>query len=58
MASEHIKADAVEVSEYPHIAVKYNVSGVPVTIINEGHGIVGGQPELRVIGQILAAIGK
>lgn len=42
MASDMIRADMVEVTEFPHLAVKYRVSGVPNTIVNEEHSIMGG----------------
>ncbi len=58
MASEHITGDMVDVTEYPHLAVKYNVQGVPNTIINEDFNIVGGQAELAFAQKILEAIGK
>jgi hypothetical protein len=58
MASEHIRADMVEISEFPHLAVKYRVSGVPNTIINEDHPVVGGRPEADIAAAVLQAIGK
>ena len=58
MASGFIRADMVEVSEFPQIAVKYNVQGVPNTIINEKESIVGAQPERAVAQAVLRAIGK
>jgi hypothetical protein len=58
MASDYITSDMVEVSEFPHLAVKYNVQGVPNTVINEKHSLVGAQPEMEVISAALKAIGK
>ncbi|MDJ0763619.1 MAG: thioredoxin family protein [Myxococcota bacterium] len=58
MASEHIRGDMVEISEFPHLAVKYNVQGVPNTIINEKHSIVGGQPEMAFAKAVIKAVGK
>ena len=58
MASDYITSDMVEVSEFPHLAVKYNVQGVPNTVINEKHSLVGAQPEMEVIRAALKAIGK
>ena len=48
----------VEISEFPHLAVKYNVHGVPNTIINEEHSVTGGQPEAEFAKAVLKAIGK
>jgi predicted DsbA family dithiol-disulfide isomerase len=58
MANNHIIADMVELSEYPHLAVKYNVQGVPKIIINEEHSIVGSMPEMEFAQAVLKAIGK
>ena len=58
MASDYITGDMVEVTEFPYIATKYNVQGVPNTIINEEHSLVGGQPEAQFLQAVLHAIGK
>ena len=51
----HIQADMVEVSEFPQLAVKYNVMGVPKTIINETIELIGAQPEKEFLRQVQAA---
>jgi len=56
MASEHITGDMVEISEFPHLAVKYQVQGVPKTVINETFDLVGGQTELAFAQKVLEAI--
>jgi len=48
----------VEIAEFPHIAVKYCVQGVPRIIINEEHSIEGLPPDIDFIKKILKAIGK
>ena len=48
----------VETSEFPFLAVKYNVHGVPHTVINEEHSIVGAASEMEFARGILKAIGK
>jgi hypothetical protein len=58
MANEHITGSMVEVSEYPQLAVRYRVQGVPMTIINESHSLIGAVPELKLAQEILKAIGK
>ncbi|MBN1828751.1 MAG: thioredoxin family protein [Deltaproteobacteria bacterium] len=57
MASDHVRGDVVESSEYPHLTVKYNVSGVPHTVINEDHSIVGVLPEKDFAREILKVLG-
>ncbi len=58
MASDHITADMVESSEFSFLAVKYNVHGVPHTVINEQHSVVGAEPEMELARAVLKAIGK
>jgi predicted DsbA family dithiol-disulfide isomerase len=43
--SDLIRADMVEVIEFPHLATKYQVMGVPRTVINETIHIEGAVPE-------------
>jgi predicted DsbA family dithiol-disulfide isomerase len=58
MASDYITADMVEGSEFSFLVVKYNVHGVPHTVINEEHSIVGAQPEMELAHAIIKALGK
>jgi predicted DsbA family dithiol-disulfide isomerase len=43
--SDLVTADMVEVIEFPHLATKYQVMGVPRTVINEHIHIEGAVPE-------------
>jgi predicted DsbA family dithiol-disulfide isomerase len=43
--SDLISADMVEVTEFPHLAQKYQVMGVPRTVIDETIHIEGAVPE-------------
>ncbi len=58
MASEHITGDMVEVTEFPHLGIKYGVQGVPHTVINGTVHIVGAVPESEFARKVLEAIGK
>jgi hypothetical protein len=44
-ASPHVTAYAVEATEYPDLARRYRVTGVPKTIVNEQTEILGAIPE-------------
>jgi len=55
MENSHIQSDMVEVSEFPQLAVKYKVMGVPKTVINETIEFVGLQPEEEFLRQVQAA---
>ncbi len=52
-ASEHVTADMVEVSEFPHLANKYHVYGVPRTVINEVIQIEGAVPENMLVPELM-----
>jgi predicted DsbA family dithiol-disulfide isomerase len=45
MENPLITADMIEAIEFPHLAEKYEVTGVPKTIINEKVEIEGAVPE-------------
>lgn len=47
-----VKADMVEVTEFPHLAQKYSVQGVPRTIINEASFMEGAAPEAMLLAKI------
>ncbi len=50
--SDLITADMVEVVEFPHLATKYQVMGVPRTVINENIHIEGAVPEPMLIREL------
>ncbi|MBE0426862.1 MAG: thioredoxin family protein [Nitrospirae bacterium] len=56
MANNNITADMVEIKEFPHLAVKYDVQGVPKIIINEKFSIAGAIPEKDFAEAVLNAI--
>jgi hypothetical protein len=45
-------------SEFPFLVVKYNVNGVPHTVINEEHSIVGVGTEIETAREILKVLGN
>lgn len=56
IASPHVRADMVEAMEFPHLAVKYQVMGVPRTVINESVHIEGAAPESMVLDKVREAL--
>ena len=54
--SPNITAYAVEATEFPDLARKYHVSGVPKTVINDQVEILGALPQDAYIEQALAAL--
>jgi predicted DsbA family dithiol-disulfide isomerase len=53
-ASPHVTSVAVEAQEFPDLARKYRVSGVPKTVVNDEVEILGALPEDAFIEQALA----
>ena len=45
IAKANVIADVVEVSEFPELANRYAVRGVPKTVINDSVEFVGNVPE-------------
>lgn len=54
--SDKVTAEMVEVSEYPHLAVKYQVQGVPRTVVNEKWFQEGAAPEQMLVEKIKEAL--
>ena len=48
----------VEAMEFPHLAQRYSVMGVPRTIINETYFIEGAVPEQLFISRVLDTLQK
>ena len=55
-ANPHITATAVEATEFPDLARKYHVSGVPKTVVNETVEILGGLPQDAFVQQALSKL--
>jgi glutaredoxin-like protein len=53
--SPKVKADMIEATEFPELSVKYNVMGVPRTVINETQFQEGSAPEEMIIEKIKAS---
>ncbi len=60
LAQEHdrIRADGVEVVEFPYLTTRYNVRGIPMVVINEQVNFVGARSEAYFAEKILEAAGR
>ena len=59
MESPNVTASMVEATEFPHLANKYGVSGVPHTVIGDSEQpMIGAYPEAAALEVILAAVGE
>jgi predicted DsbA family dithiol-disulfide isomerase len=54
LENDLITADMVEATEFPHLSHRYQVRGVPRTVVNETGFIDGGLPEAMFVEQMLA----
>jgi len=55
MESDLVKADIIDVGEFPHLGHKYSVMGVPKTVINEKTEFVGAISEELFVQQVILA---
>jgi glutaredoxin-like protein len=58
VASDHITADMVGSVEFPHLANKYNIFGVPKTVVNENHSFEGVLPEPIFVAEVLKGLNE
>ncbi|MSQ11680.1 MAG: glutaredoxin [Dehalococcoidia bacterium] len=58
METERIKAEVIEVQEFPHLAQMYQVQGVPKMVINRTVEVVGAVPERTLLQKVLTAAGR
>ena len=58
MENPRIRADVVEVQEFPPVAQRYRAMGVPKMVINETVQFMGAVSEETFVGKVLEAIGK
>ncbi|HRE27418.1 MAG TPA: thioredoxin family protein, partial [Anaerolineales bacterium] len=55
-ASDMVQADMVEATEFPHLANRYHVHGVPRTVIADVIHIEGAMPEAQVMQKLLGVL--
>jgi glutaredoxin-like protein len=57
LESPMVEAEMIEATEFPDLSMRFNVSGVPHTTINEGAGtVVGAVPAGNLMAEILRAV--
>jgi predicted DsbA family dithiol-disulfide isomerase len=55
-ANPHITATAVEATEFPDLARRYQVTGVPKTVVNDSVEILGALPQDAFVDQALSVL--
>ncbi len=56
LENKNIRAETIEISEFPHLAQKYAVMGVPKIVINEETSFEGALPEAVFLDHVKKAI--
>jgi len=56
VASERVRATAIEATEFPELSRAYQVMGVPKVVINDRVQFEGAVPEQDFLGAVLQAI--
>jgi len=54
--SEHVTGDVIEANEFPDLARRYAVRGVPKIVINDTTEFVGALPESQYLAHVRAAV--
>jgi len=57
LESDNVIGDMVEAVEFPHLSNKYQVQGVPRTVVNEVGFLEGAAPEKMLVGKIKEVLG-
>lgn len=57
LESSRVRADVVEVQEFPQLAQAYRVMSVPKTVINDKVQFIGAVPEEELLKRVLQAVG-
>ncbi len=52
-----VRADMIEATEFPDLAQRYSVYGVPLTVANDKVRLEGGAPEGYFVPQIFKQLG-
>jgi hypothetical protein len=56
VASEWIRGDCVEATEFPDLAQRYMVMAVPKTVVNDRVSFEGAVPEAQFVDAVLRAV--
>jgi predicted DsbA family dithiol-disulfide isomerase len=58
IASPRVRAECIEATEFPELAERYQVMGVPKIVINDKVGFEGAIPERDFLGAVLQAVDR
>jgi hypothetical protein len=55
LESPRVRADVIEATEFPALADRYGVYGVPKVVLNETYSFEGALPEAAFLKHVMAA---
>ncbi|MGB9789715.1 protein disulfide oxidoreductase [Thermotoga caldifontis] len=58
LVNRNIVAEMIEANEFPELSMKYGVSSVPHTVINDVHEFIGAYPEHMFVQELMKAVRK
>jgi thioredoxin family protein len=58
MESDLVTADMIEASEFGELSERYQVYGVPLTVVNNSGRVEGGMPEPMFVPRVLQFVGE
>lgn len=58
MENDLVTADMIEATEFPELVYKYEVRGVPRTVVNGAHFIDGAVPEAQFVDRVIEAVAE
>ena len=58
VASDLIRGDCIEATEFPELSQQYMVMAVPKTVVNDRVSFEGALPEAQFVDQVLRAVGN
>jgi len=53
LESPHIQADVIEIGEFPRLSQRFQVRGVPTTVLNDQTLVVGAMDERMLLEQVM-----
>lgn len=56
LASPLVRADMVDAADFPQLAARYRVQGVPLTVIGDRGSLAGAVPESRLLAELRRAV--
>ena len=57
-ASDKVRADVVEATEFPELSQRYEVRAVPKAVLNDSYELLGAVPDRELLRMVMLAGGR